>query len=57
MHQDKQLIYRLGGVVKVATRLGFDPKKGGASVFRTGRVVALPLLSNEITRGLPKSEA
>ncbi len=42
MHQDKQLIYRLGGVVKVATRLGFDPKKGGAQRVQNWKSRGIP---------------
>ena len=42
MHQDEQLISRLGGVVKFATRLGLDPKKGGAQRVQNWKSRGIP---------------
>jgi len=42
MHQDEQLISRLGGVVKFATRLGLDPKKGGAQRVQNWKNRGIP---------------
>lgn len=42
MHQDEKLISWLGGVVKFATRLGFDTKKGGAQRVQNWKIRGIP---------------
>ena len=42
MHEDEQLISRLGGVVKFATRLGLDPKNGGAQRVQNWKSRGIP---------------